>query len=207
MSQQGTLEWKLERVGKFSASRMSDLLATTKSGPAASRKNYLAELLVERMTGEPTEGFTTAAMQWGIDKEPEARALYELSTGLAVEQVGFILHPAMPFAGASPDGLVGADGGLEIKCPNTATHIETLRTGRVPEKYLLQMQWGMACTGRQWWDFVSYDPRMKDVRLQIWGTRIQRDDQTIAWMESEVAKAEAELCALLAELESKVRTE
>lgn len=199
--QQGTLEWLQARAGKFTASRMAELVATTKSGYAASRKNYLAELLIERMTGEPTEHFRSKEMEWGTEHEPEARALYQLKHDVDVYTVGFIQHPTMDYAGASPDGLVGTEGGVEIKCPNTATHIETLRTGKVPKKYQLQSQWVMECAEREWIDYVSYDPRMKDSRLVMYVQRVRRDDDAIAWLREEVEKAEAELSAMVAEME------
>lgn len=181
---QGTPEWFAARVGKVTASRVADVIAKTRSGYAASRANYMAQLIVERLTGEPQDTFTTAAMQWGIEKEPEARTAYEFYSGVSVEQVGFIDHPRIEMAGASPDGLVDA-GLVEIKCPNTATHIETLLSEKVPKKYITQMQWQMACTGRVWCDFVTFDPRLPE-DMAIWIHRVERDDEAIADMEAEV---------------------
>jgi len=172
---------------------MADLTATTKSGYAASRRNYLAELLIERMTGEPTESFTNKAMEWGTEHEPEARALYQLRYDVDVETAGFIVHPDIPYAGASPDGLVGRDGAIEVKCPNTATHIETIRSGTVPRKYQLQMQWVMECLQREWCDYISYDPRMKDDRLVLYRQHITKNDETVEHLRIEVEKAEREL--------------
>lgn len=161
-------------------------MATLKSGgEAASRKNYRAQLVVERLTGQPTESYTNVAMQWGIDNEPAARECYEFVTGRTVDQVGFIDHPVVANSGASPDGLVGDDGLVEIKCPNTATHIEYLLAGVVPSDYIKQMQWQMACTGRKWCDFVSYDPRLT-LNLQLFIRRLDRDEKLIAEMEAAV---------------------
>ena len=196
---QGTPEWKAARAGKFTASRIADLIAKTKSGPAASRKNYLAELLIERMTGEPTDHFVSKEMMWGTEHEPEARSIYEFDHDL-VQQVGLVLHPVHDFAGASPDGLVGNDGGIEIKCPNTATHIETLKSRKVPARYFAQIQWCMACCEREWWDFVSYDPRMRDPRLVMYVERIPRDEAFIADVTAEVERAESELNNMIEEL-------
>src|SRR5689334_1396302 len=135
MIQQGTPEWHAQRLGKVTASRLSDALAKTKNGWGASRANYMAQLAAERLTGQPQESFTNAAMQWGVDTEPHARAAYEFHTDATVEPVGFVDHPVIEMTGASPDGLVGADGLVEIKCPNTATHIETLLGSSAPSKY------------------------------------------------------------------------
>jgi putative phage-type endonuclease len=178
---------------------MADLTATTKSGYAASRKNYLSELLIERMTGEPTETFQSKEMLRGQELEPEARALYQLRYD-DVETVGFVEHPDIDFAGASPDGLVGDDGAIEIKCPNTATHLETLVRQEVPRRYYLQMQWVMECTGRQWCDYVSYDPRMRDERLVMLCIRVYRDEEVINHLKQEVEKAEAELEKMVADI-------
>jgi putative phage-type endonuclease len=182
---QGTAEWHALRVGKVTASRVADVIAKTKTGYAATRANYAAQLITERLTGLPTEGFTNAAMQWGTETEPEARVAYEFNCVASVVEVAFVPHPTIGETGASPDGLVGDDGLVEIKCPNTATHIETLRGGSVPAKYITQMQWQMACTGRQWCDFVSYDPRLPEW-CRFFCQRIDRDDALIAELEREV---------------------
>jgi putative phage-type endonuclease len=179
---------------------MADLVATTKSGYAASRRNYLAELLIERMTGEPTEHFQSREMEWGTEHEPEARALYQLKYDVDVRTVGFIEHPTMDYAGASPDGLIGEAEGVEIKCPNTATHIETIRTRTIPKRYMLQMQWIMECAELERMDFISYDPRMKDNRLVMYVQRVRRDGETVAWLRDEVEKAEAELSSMVEEM-------
>ena len=183
--QQGTTEWFMARLGKVTASRVSDIIARTKSGYSTSRQNYLAQLVVERMTQKPTETFTNAAMQWGTDTEPLARAAYEIAFDLMVTEVGFVDHPNIAMAGASPDGLVKDDGLIEIKCPNTATHIETLLNDTIKSEYKTQMQWQMACTGRKWCDFVSYDPRMPE-NLRIFVQRVERNDVYIKMLEGEV---------------------
>lgn len=182
---QGTPEWLQARCGLVTASRISDVLAKIKSGEAASRRDYRAQLVAERISGKPTESFTNAAMQWGTEHEPFARAAYELSTDSFVEQVGLIRHPEIIMTGASPDGLVSHDGLVEIKCPNTATHIEYALSGKPPAKYQNQMLWQMECTGREWCDFVSFDPRMpEDMRIFI--VRFDRDQQRIDDMKDEV---------------------
>lgn len=166
MNDQRTPEWFQQRCGKVTASRVADILAKTKTGYSASRQNYAAQLVAERLTGTPAESFTNSAMQWGTDTEPAARAAYETATGHFVTEVGFIPHPDIEFAGASPDGLVGDDGLVEIKCPNTATHIDYLLNRKIPSKYEAQMAWQIICTGRQWCDWVSFDPRMPE-HLQL----------------------------------------
>ena len=190
--EQRSESWFQARLGKVTASKVSDVMAKTKSGYAASRDNYMAQLVVERMTNKQAETFTNAAMEWGTQQEPFARAAYEIKKGVVVEEVGFIDHPRLPNAGASPDGLVGEEGMVEIKCPNTATHIETLLSKEVPWKYYAQMQWQMACTGRLWCDYVSYDPRMPD-NTQLFIQRVYRDADNIELMEKEVVKFLIEL--------------
>lgn len=195
MSEQRTEEWFRERMGKVTASRIADVMARTKSGYGASRKNYMTELLVERLTGEREESYINAAMQRGIDEEPVARTEYELERGVLVEEVGFVPHPSIEMSGASPDGLVGDDGMVEIKCPNTATHVETLITKSVDRKYLLQMQWQMACTGRAWCDFVSFDSRMP-AELAMVVIRVPRDEDMIRDITNEVAMFLVDLATL-----------
>lgn len=197
---QGSEEWFAARLGRATASRFEDLLATTKTGVSASRANYRAQLVCERMTGKAEESFESAAMKWGTENEPFARMAYEAETGLIVEETGFIQHPEL-MAGASPDGLVGTDGGFECKCPNTATHIETLLKG-MPTKHAPQVQGCMWLTGRKWWDFVSYDPRMPE-KLQLYIQRIPRDEEYIAKLAAEVSIFLSEVDQLVAELEKK----
>ena len=183
--EQGTIEWFAARCGKLTASRVADIIAKTKTGPSASRENYLAQIVCERMTGKPAESYSNAAMAWGTEQEPFARAAYESAKDVLVQEVGFVPHPNISEAGASPDGLVGLFGLVEIKCPNTATHIQTLLDQKVPEKYNTQMQWQMACTQRQWCDFVSFDPRMAE-GLQLFIKRVELDSVYIANLEKEI---------------------
>ncbi len=202
MSTQGSPEWMAERCGKVTASRVADVVARTKSGWGASRANYAAELIAERLTGVKAEGYTNAAMQHGIDTEPQARFAYEFYADVSVVQVGLVQHPTIAMSGASPDGLIDDDGLVEIKCPNTATHIETLLGGTVPAKYVTQMQWQMACTGRQWCDFVSFDPRLPE-SMRMFVQRVGRDDAVIALLESEVQAFLEDIDTKVAALRSK----
>jgi putative phage-type endonuclease len=179
--------WFAARIGKVTASRVADVLAKTKSGYSASRDNYMAQLVCERLTGQREEFFTSAAMQHGTDTEPLARAAYESLKDVLVDEVGFVPHPSIIMAGASPDGLVGDNGLLEIKCPNTATHIDTLLSQTVPGKYNTQMQFQMACTDREWCDFVSFDNRLPE-ELQLFVKRVPRDNMYIRLMEDEIVK-------------------
>jgi putative phage-type endonuclease len=199
MMEQGTEEWFTIRIGKVTASRVADVIAKTKTGYSATRDNYMAQLVCERLTGQKGESFSNAAMQHGTDTEPLARAAYEAFQDILVDEVGFVPHPSIVMAGASPDGLVGDDGLLEIKCPNTATHIETLLSQSVPGKYNTQMQFQMACTGRQWCDFVSFDNRLPN-ELQLFVKRVPRDKEFIKQMEDEVVKFLNELDIKIAQL-------
>jgi putative phage-type endonuclease len=184
--EQGTEEWHAARLGRATASRFKDVMLKIRSGEAAGRKNYRFELVSERLTGERQEMFTSAAMQWGTETEPVARLKYELSSGNDVEECGFFAHPEL-MAGASPDGLIGDDGILEIKCPNTATHIETLRKRNVPSTYYWQVQGQLWITGRKWCDFVSFDPRLPE-NAQFFTVRVERNEQDIKGLESEVTE-------------------
>lgn len=177
--------WFHIRCGRVTASRIADLTARTKTGWGASRATYMAQLVVERLTGSVEPSYHNAVMRWGTEKEPEARTAYRFHYDADVVETGFVLHPDIFMAGASPDGLVGDQGLVEIKCPNSATHIETLRTRSIPEKYQLQMLWQMACTGRQWCDFVSYDPRFPEA-LRLFAKRLPRDEVRIAELEEHV---------------------
>jgi putative phage-type endonuclease len=183
--EQRSAAWIEIRLGKVTASRVADIVARTKTGYSTSRANYLAELLCERMSGQQYDSYVSPAMQWGTDQEPEARLAYEFRTDAAIEEVGFIPHPAIEMSGASPDALVGDEGLAEIKCPNTSTHIETLLTGVIPSRYETQMLWQMACTGRAWCDFASFDPRLPE-EMRLFVKRFHRDDARIAELEEEV---------------------
>jgi putative phage-type endonuclease len=192
MMDQGTEEWFTIRIGKVTASRVADVIAKTKTGYSATRDNYMAQLVCERLTGQKGDSFSNAAMQHGTETEPLARLSYEVTQNVLVDEVGFVPHPTIEMAGASPDGLVGDDGLLEIKCPNTATHIETLLSQTVPGKYNTQMQFQMACTGRQWCDFVSFDNRLPE-ELQLFVKRVPRDTVFIRLIEAEIIQFLAEL--------------
>jgi putative phage-type endonuclease len=206
MIEQGSAEWLQERCGKVTASRIADLMARTKSGWSASRANYASQLICERLTGCVQPSFTNAAMIHGTETEPEARRAYEFFVDRDVQQVGFVPHPMIEMAGASPDGLVGEDGLLELKCPNTATHIETLLLGQIPDKYVKQMQFQMACTGRQWCDFASYDNRLPE-RMRLYVKRVNRDSALVAEIEAEVAKFLKEIDETVAQLRARYEQE
>jgi putative phage-type endonuclease len=194
--QQGTEEWLRARVGKVTASRIADVVAKTKTGWGASRKNYAAELVIERLTGEPAPHYTNAAMEYGTQCEPEARAAYAFLQDINVEEVGFCPHYSIAEAGCSPDGLIGDDGLVEIKCPNSATHIEVLLSETIPDAHIKQMQFQMACTGRQWCDYLSYDKRLPEP-MRIWIKRVTRDTKMIT--ELEIAA-----CVFLTEIEETI---
>lgn len=196
---QGSEEWMRARLGKLTASRIADAVAKTKTGWGASRANLRASLIAERLTGVPQESYNNAAMTWGTETEPQARGAYEFFHDVTVEEVGFIEHPEIPMAGASPDGYVGAEGLIEIKCPNTATQLDTLLSGAVPDKYHVQMQFQMACTGRQWCDFASFDPRLPE-RMRLFVRRFHRDTIRIAELERQARIFLEEVDVMMAEL-------
>ena len=198
---QGSPEWFAARIGKVTASRMADLTAKTKSGYGAGRANYLSALVCERLTGVKEETYVNADMLWGQEKEAEARAAYEFLNGVTVDLVGFVDHPRIPMSGASPDGHIAEDGSLEIKCPKTATHIEFLLEQSIPQKYILQIQWQLACSGRAWSDFVSYDPRMPE-GLRMFKKRVPRDSALIPVLEKEVTAFLAELDETVSKLKA-----
>lgn len=182
--EQRSPEWYAARLGKLTASRIAEALATVKAGWGASRANVRAELVCERLTGSPADTYVNSAMQWGIDKEPDARAAYEFYRDCDVELVAFVDHPLIAMSGCSPDGYVGAEGLVEFKCPLTAQHIDSLLGEPVPEKYRKQVLWQMACTGRQWCDLASFDPRMP-AEMQLHVVRIERDEKAIRKLEED----------------------
>ena len=198
---QGSPEWIAARVGSLGASRLHEVVTKTKTGYGASRANLMAELICERLTGQPAATFVNAAMQHGTETEAEARAAYCFYTGRNVTEIGLVRHPKIEQAHASPDGLVDADGLLEIKCPSSATHMDTLLGQSVPAKYMTQMQFQMACTGRQFCDFVSYDPRMPE-NMRLFIKRVPRNDARIKELESEIAAFLLEMAVKLSELNS-----
>lgn len=185
---QGSPEWFEARRGNVGASSVYKVMA---KGQGKTRRSYMDELLAEKL-GCVIEGFTNAAMERGTELEPIARSQYEIERDAMVQEAGFIMHPTIAGFGASPDGLVGDDGLIEIKCPNTVTHLATLESGTIDRKYQWQMLAQMACTGRQWCDFMSYDDRMPD-DLQSVIIRFERDEKKIAQMETEVSAFVAEL--------------
>lgn len=199
--EQRTEEWFSARLGKVTASRVADVLSKIKSGESASRKNYKMELVVQRLTNKQGESFTNAAMEWGTEQEPFARMAYEAHTGTFVKEEGFVDHPTIEGFGCSPDGLVG-EGLIEIKCPNTANHIETVLENKVPSKYIPQMQCQMACTGAKWCDFVSFDPRVPE-DLQLFVVRVERDQEYIDAMEVEVKQFLSEVLDLFNQLKAR----
>lgn len=194
--EQGSAAWKQLKLGKVSASRVADIIARTKSGYSTSRANYATELVLERITGFPTDRYQSPAMRAGVELEPLARAAYAFEMDVEVEQVAFAIHPDIPMSGASPDGLVGALGLLELKCPIPATHLETLISEKVPSDYVTQMQWQMAVTGREWVDYASYCPAFPEA-ARLFVKRIPRDEGLIASLEGEVR-------AFLSEVERKL---
>ena len=201
--EQGTEGWFADRLGKVTASRLSDVLAKTKTGYSASRNNYMTQLVLETITQSRAESYTNLAMAWGTEQEPFARAAYEAKTGQMVEEVGFLPHPTISLAGASPDGLVGDDGMVEIKCPSTSTALECWLTqsqggNPVDGKYFAQMQWQMRCADRSWCDYVVFDPRMP-AKAQLFVTRVERDEE---WLKN----AEEEVTKFLVEMQAKVET-
>ena len=199
--EQRTEEWFAARLGKVTASRVADVLAKIKSGESASRKNYKMELVVQRLTNKVGESFTNAAMEWGTEQEPFARMAYEAHTGTFVKEEGFVDHPTIEGFGCSPDGIVG-EGLIEIKCPNTANHIETVLENKAPSKYIPQMQCQMACTGAKWCDFVSFDPRVPE-DLQLFVVRVERDQEYIDAMEVEVKQFLSEVLDLFNQLKAR----
>ncbi len=203
MDEQQSVAWFTARLGKVTASRVKDVMAQTKSGPSASRKNYMMELLCERLTGTRNEGFTSKEMQRGTDLEPVARSAYEIDQGVMTVETGLVLHPSIEGFGASPDAIVGDSGLLEIKCPNTANHIAVIQSGKHDPQYEWQMLAQMACTGRAWVDFVSFDDRLPEP-LQYARRRFHFDVARVQEMETEIRRFLDELAALEAEMRQRM---
>jgi putative phage-type endonuclease len=195
MIEQRTEEWFQQRLGKVTASRISDVIAKTKTGVSTSRQNYLIQLVSERLTGKKGDSFVNQAMLDGIEREGAARELYERTRGVSVTEVGFFDHPTIAMSGASPDGAVNAEedgkyvGLIEIKCPIETTHTNTLMSKEVPSKYKSQIQWQMASVSPnvKWVDFISYNPNFPDT-MQLFIARVERDNAYIAELEVEVVK-------------------
>lgn len=198
---QGSEAWHLMRLGKITASRINDVVAAIKTGEAATRADYRIELVCERLTGKPTEGFTNSHMERGTELEPFARSAYEIAKATFVDQVAFVDHPRLKNTGASPDGLVGDEGLIEIKCLAVKNHIKILVDKKAPSKYMNQMQWQMACTKRLWVDFVSYCPELPE-NMQLFVKRVDRDNGIIAELESKVLEFDEEVEAVIQQLKS-----
>lgn len=198
---QGSEAWHQLRLGKITASRINDVVAQIKTGEAATRADYRIDLANERLTGEPEESFTNAHMERGTELEPFARSAYEIKTGVFVAQVAFVDHPRLKNTGASPDGLVGNEGLIEIKCPKRKNHVKALLDKKVPSKYINQMQWQMACTNRLWVDFVSYCPELPE-NMQLFIKRVYRDNALIAELESKVIEFDEEVEAVITTLKN-----
>ena len=199
MIEQGTEEWHALRLGKVTASQIVNIMMKPE---AAGYQNYRAQLVCERLTGRATETFKSAAMQHGNDTEPQARAMYTLTTGRTAAQVAFLDHPLIAMAGCSPDGLVGELGLVEIKCPQPTEHIRTILGGAIKRQYALQMQWQMACTGREWCDFVSFCPDMPD-DLALHIERVDIDHDMIRDMEKSVTAFLSEVDRMTDQLQAK----
>lgn len=200
-------EWLTYRAGKVTASGICDLMRTLKDGSSSqSRAAYMGQIVRDRFALRadpnyvPPRGYSNAAMQWGNDTEPMARSAYCMLADIDIVEVGFVDHPRIALAGCSPDGLIGNDGLLEIKCPETHTHIATLINREISSEYIVQMQWQMACTGREWNDFVSYDPRLPP-RLSMYKQRVFRDDAAIAKYEAAVIDFQAAVEELMERLD------
>ena len=204
--EQGSPEWLAARCGSLGASSIEALMSKNKTGESAGRKNLRTRLVVERMTGKPVTTFKSAAMEQGNELEDDARRLYAFEQGVSVDQVGIVRHPGIEGAHASPDGLVGADGGMEIKCPEPSQHKDTLLGGKVKRGYVLQIFWGMACTGRKWWDFVSYNPDFPP-EMQLHVERFHRDPQQIVEIETEARLLMNETMREIAMLREKFKIE
>ena len=201
--EQRSEEWFLARKGKVTASKIADVMAKGKGGaPSLTRQKYLDQLVTERLTRDIAEGYTNDAIQRGIDMEPAAIGAYQWVTGNMVEPAPFIQHLSIEMSGASPDGLVLSDGLIECKCPNSNTHIEYILAGKPPAKYVPQMAWQLACTGRKWVDFVSYDDRLDDESKHLFIVRYERDDEYIAEIEEAVKLFLSEVEAKVAKFKS-----
>jgi len=206
MMEQRSDEWFAARCGKVTASALYKVMSKTKTGWGADRTNYAAQLVTERLTGRPADSFTNSAMQWGIDTEAQARMAYAFHADENPVEIGFLDHPRIAWSGASPDGLVGLNGMIEIKCPNTATHIATLDGAPIDRKYLYQMQWQMACAEREWCDFVSFDPRLPPA-MQMHTRRVERDDELLGELETAVTEFLADVAETVARLEARYMKE
>ena len=199
MVEQLSEEWFRSRLGKVTASRVADVMSKVKSGESAGVKNYRAQLIAERLSGCREESYVNTAMQRGIDMEEAARNCYEYEKNVVVEKAESVDHPTIPWFSASPDGYVGEDGLVEIKVPNTASHLEYLLGNKPPTQYVPQMTAQLACTGRKFVDFVSYDDRLPE-EYQLFVVRFHRDEQAIKEMETAVVAFNASVEKMIADL-------
>lgn len=207
--EQGTHEWFQARAGKITASEVCDAISFlkraskngTKGDSSEARENYKVAIVSEILSGEcDLDGYISKCMKEGTENEPFARAAYEVRYDVSVEKVGFVIHPTIERSGASPDGLVGGDGGIEIKCPKTKTHLRYLSAGILPPEYEAQVMWNLACTGLDWWDFVSFDDRLPS-RYKLFVKRVQRDEARIKEIEDGVRQFLAEVDEMIVNLE------
>ena len=201
---QNSDEWLKARLGKITASKVAEVLAMTRNGPSERRSKYMWQLVSERLTGDFTRTYTNDAMLWGIENEPLAREFYEAMNDVSVEQVGLYVHPRFDFAAASPDGLVGDDGLLEIKCLTSVNHFKAIYDNEPPKDYLPQVHWQMACTGRAWCDLTLFDPRVP-LKMQLKVFRIERDDAEVTRLEEAVEAFNQEIEAVIETLRSKTQ--
>lgn len=202
---QGSSRWLFERVGHITASRFEDAIAKLKSGKySAARETYKWELVIERMAGQPSDHWTSTAMQWGTDNEQASKMAFEAATGAILEPCGFVKHPTLALVGASPDALIDEDGGFESKSPfNSRYHLETILAGAMPDEHKAQVQGGMWITGRKYWIFQSFDPRLPEP-LNCFRQRIERDAAYIAMLEAEIKVFADEVAAMVAKLKDYV---
>lgn len=201
--EQGSSEWLQLRCGLITASRMAEVMEFLKrGGESAGRANYRAELIAERLTGMTAEHYVSREMEFGTENEPLARTAYEIEREVMADRVGFIYHPTIEMSGASPDSLIGKEGGLEIKVPKTATHLKWIQAGIVPQEHRDQMQWNMDCAERDWWDFMSFDPRLPK-RYQKFIVRLDRDEGRIAELRDGVRLMDRETAAAITALEAR----
>lgn len=198
--EQGTDEWRALRLGHVTASNVADVMAKGKSGEAVTRKKYKVKLLAERLTGSSQDFYTNAAMEWGTEQEPYARMAYEVANDVLVDKTGFWPHETIKWVGVSPDGLVDSDGLVEIKCPNTTTHLDYILDDKVPTEYYKQIQCQLWVTGRSWCDFISFDPRLPQ-RNQLFVKRCFRDEALMAEMEKEIREFLQEIEYLIEQLQ------
>lgn len=210
--EQGSSEWFAARLGKVTASRFADVMTNGRGTGTMGQTamSYMRELIAEELTGKPAGELSSKSLEWGTQTEPEARAMYCLHRHVRVVKEGFVQHPTRPRVGGSPDGLVEGDkdgpGGVEIKCPfNTSTHLSYIEWGQLPDQYAWQVHGLMWVTGRNWWDFVSYDPRLRDAGLNLFCVRVYKDDEMADDLQRRVTQFVEQLEIKLEKIKSKAR--